>query len=414
MRRKMPAPPVYGGLPSMSQARQVTSESGPEVARSVGGGVAVAPAFGPAAAFGPFSSQTRKHLASAQAGGAKSAVPTAAGKSGALWDIQDKDVHTLPEFHPLETTAVFVPNSFAPDVAGRVSDVLRTRSIAATFDNSKAKVSCISEDGVDFRIRLYRGKGKFSHGIIVEVQRRFGFSMSFHVDTVAILDAAEGKVGAAPVPVAIPPAYVPTSQEAAPPLPQTSLSSLKIASEMLSKTGCVDSVANGLNVLVTVTNPKKVGKSASGRACREILSGGEGSLWSSVASFLLGNNAAPVVGNNDTLRDLKTKAINIVANVSQVMEGTDDLQTAQSAVATSVVPALIGAVRNATADARTADLACRALLPLIKTYRSDPSFIQGVLIEGGVREDLVGAHAVGERSHSSLEKSTKSCLKELD
>ena len=62
------------------------------------------------------------------------------------------------------------------------------------YDNSKAKASCISSDVVDFRVRLYRGKGKFSHRIIVEIQRREGLSYSYQFDVIVILDAAEGKM----------------------------------------------------------------------------------------------------------------------------------------------------------------------------------------------------------------------------
>ena len=62
------------------------------------------------------------------------------------------------------------------------------------YDNSKARASCVSSDGVDFRVKLYRGKCKFSHGIIVEIQRREGLSPSYHFDVIGILDAAEGKM----------------------------------------------------------------------------------------------------------------------------------------------------------------------------------------------------------------------------
>jgi hypothetical protein len=58
----------------------------------------------------------------------------------------------------------------------------------------KAKVKCKNEDGVEFRVRLYSGKGDYAHGIIVEVQRRNGWTPSFQQDVFAILESAEGLI----------------------------------------------------------------------------------------------------------------------------------------------------------------------------------------------------------------------------
>jgi len=108
-----------------------------------------------------------------------------------VWNLPSAP--SLPEFHPLERTAVFVPNTMPSEIASRISSVLRERSIEAQYDNAKAKVKCTTAEGVDFRIRLYRGRGRYNHGIIVEVQRRFGTSLVFHADTESILDAAQEK-----------------------------------------------------------------------------------------------------------------------------------------------------------------------------------------------------------------------------
>ena len=47
---------------------------------------------------------------------------------------------------------------------------------------------------VDFREQLYRVKEKFAHGIIVEIQRSYGFSPDFHFGALAIMDDVEGKM----------------------------------------------------------------------------------------------------------------------------------------------------------------------------------------------------------------------------
>jgi len=113
------------------------------------------------------------------------------GTSNSSWCV--RTAPTLPSFYPLEKSAVFIPQASPSVLSSRISSVLKERSIITTFDNKNAKVDCISTANVEFRIRLYRGRGEYKHGIIVEVQRRSGFNLSYMHDVYAILDAAEGK-----------------------------------------------------------------------------------------------------------------------------------------------------------------------------------------------------------------------------
>ena len=108
-----------------------------------------------------------------------------------VWNLTT--VPILPDFHTLVQTAVFVPKTITipSEVATRISNVLRERSIQAQYNNDKAKATCMTADGVLFRIYLYQGRGRYNHGIIVEVVREFGMSFVFHSDTVAILDGAK-------------------------------------------------------------------------------------------------------------------------------------------------------------------------------------------------------------------------------
>lgn len=178
-------------------------------------------------------------------------------KSKYVWNLPQAP--TLPEFHPLERTAVFVPHATPEVVAARISDLLRERSIQATYENDKAKVKCITTDGVDFRIRLYRGRSHYSHGIIVEVQRRFGFSIHFHSDTQAILDAAQGKT---PMPPPVQQNVLPevsddeddSDFESPPP---SGSSSLVMVEKMLSLPG-FDAQYLGLQTLSSLVDPEKI------------------------------------------------------------------------------------------------------------------------------------------------------------
>lgn len=109
------------------------------------------------------------------------------------WNVSERNIRTLPSFYQLEKSAVFVPQASASILAARVTSVLQARSIAASYDAENSLVDCVSSCRVDFRIRLYRGRGDFKHGIILEVQRKAGFDLSYAHDVFAILDAAEGK-----------------------------------------------------------------------------------------------------------------------------------------------------------------------------------------------------------------------------
>lgn len=107
--------------------------------------------------------------------------------------MDDEALLPKPDFYTLEPTTTFVPHCRPSVVASRVSNFLLKRGVSTTYNGAKAKAKCVTADDVEFRVRLYRGKKQFSHGVIVEVQRRFGFSVTFHRDAMGILDVAAGK-----------------------------------------------------------------------------------------------------------------------------------------------------------------------------------------------------------------------------
>ena len=189
--------PTFSGMGMpMNVSINVDDDIGEETTRRVGG---FTPTFEPVAFHTPPSMAPP----SFQMGPAINTAPQKAmgtfpvPKMG--WYLSEAPI--LPEFHPLERSSVFVPHTRPSEVSSRVSDVLRERSIEATYDNAKAKARCVTADQVEFRVFLYRGQKKYSHGIIVEVQRRYGASTSFIGDVRAILDAAEGKVPPPPPPM---------------------------------------------------------------------------------------------------------------------------------------------------------------------------------------------------------------------
>lgn len=111
-----------------------------------------------------------------------------------LWNVNDHTLKPKPDYYQLEQTATFVPHSKPSIVAARIANFLLQRNISVTFNELKAKAKCVSKDEVEFNVRLYRGKNQFDHGVIVEVQRRYGFSVYYQRDALGILDVAAGKV----------------------------------------------------------------------------------------------------------------------------------------------------------------------------------------------------------------------------
>ena len=110
---------------------------------------------------------------------------------GAPWDVRERHVRALPSFYPLEKSSVVV-RAAAGVIAARIVSVLKSRGVAASYDAPNAKADCVSADAVEFRVRLYRARGEGA-GLVVEVQRRDGFALSYIQDVFAILDAVQGK-----------------------------------------------------------------------------------------------------------------------------------------------------------------------------------------------------------------------------
>lgn len=186
-----------------------------------------------------------------------------------VWKLYE--IPTLPDLLPLDRNAVFVEDVSAPDVAKRISDVLHERSIEASYNNEKAKVKCSTEDGVEFRVRLYRGRGKFSNGIIAEVQQRFGASINFQTDVDAILDAVQGeKVPKAPSGsrIPMPPPNIPDVLDDYE--QDDGSSAMKMVSTML-KTPYPDSTYLGLQTLLSLTDVSKIGKTTARNVSNKLM-----------------------------------------------------------------------------------------------------------------------------------------------
>lgn len=240
--------------------------------------------------------------------------PKKTAKRG-IWQL--REIPTLPELYDLEQTAVFVPHSYPEDVSARISEVLRERSIEATYDDEAAKAKCLTADGVDFRVRLFRGKGSYHHGVIVEVQRRYGTSNIFYEDIKAILDAAEDKV--APPPPSL------SQSTSALPLPPgmdsvgdsvlRPSSSLEMVSKMLNHRG-YDTKNLALQMLVSLTDESKIGGRTAVAVSKEFLKLDDANeVAGSVLSLILDKKA------DDDVSKLRALAFQAAANAFQAVKG---------------------------------------------------------------------------------------------
>ena len=111
--------------------------------------------------------------------------------SSGTWNVPLGSIKPKPDNYTLDQMSTIVMGSDAQSIATKISACLRQRSILAIYGETKAKAKCVSAEGVEFRIKLFAGKGRFSKGVIVEVQRRNNWSISYFQDCRAILESAE-------------------------------------------------------------------------------------------------------------------------------------------------------------------------------------------------------------------------------
>jgi hypothetical protein len=300
-------------------------EGAEETTRRIGG-ASFQPSFEPILTYQPVPMPLETRFVGStkiqRAAGAIAEPPKKMVKRG-IWKL--RDVPVLPELYVLERTAVFVPHATPEDVSMRVSEVLRERSIEATYDDVAAKAKCLTADGVDFRVRLFRGRGSYGHGVIVEVQRRFGTSNVFFEETTAILDAAEDKV-----PVPPPPVLAKSSTTNALPLmtsgngadqvpdndsPLRPSSSLDMVSKMLNHRG-YDTKHLALQMLISLTDASKIGTRTAESVSTEFLKLDDANeVAGSVLSFILDKKV------DDDMAKLRALAFQATANAFQAVNG---------------------------------------------------------------------------------------------
>jgi hypothetical protein len=320
------------------------------------------------------------------------------------------DIPTLAEYHRVERTAVLV--DYAAEnpslVTGRISDVLRDRSIEAEYDNDKAKVKCMTPDGVDFRIRLYRGRGQYSHGIIVEVQRRFGTSINFLAETRAILDAAQGHIpspppllsnvsagNTAPLPM-----VTETEDDYIEP-PPTGAASLEMVNKMLQHQ-TPDTHYLALQTLLSLTDMNKMGLGTARGVSAELLRP-DNETGARLFAFMSNKSSAEASSSSSSSSQqefqdvfhLRVMALTVLANAVQATRGHMD-----AGVLEQIRPVLIQELKTADSNPRSAQIAARCFEYLRLVSSADME----------LRSALETARKAGEVRHVGLMHQAQLCL----
>ena len=98
----------------------------------------------------------------------------------------------VPAFYPLERSSRFVEDELTT-VVGRVSEANRLLSVHAVYCNETATASLLTSENVEMHLSLWKTSEK-QEGIVIEIQRRKGDSITFHRYARYILDAAVGEL----------------------------------------------------------------------------------------------------------------------------------------------------------------------------------------------------------------------------
>lgn len=373
-----------------------------------------------------------------------------------VWELSS--VPLLPHFHPVEQTAVFVPHMAATPtvVSARISAILRELAVEAVYDTTKAKIKCTTlEDQIEFRLRLYQGRAPaYRHGIIVELQRRFGTSLAFHAITQAILAAAQGKsskIKTTTSPSAtstsnlihqeniLPPAPVLVAEEenededskandeegARMTMQQNAESSLAMVSKMLHLPG-FDSQYLALQILSSSVDAEKLSSSMARTVATKLLRSFSSSFFDEeeeketdqeqdegtavgrkVFRYIVTKDQGTTENNKTMSPDrkiLRNMCLNILATALRATAYGDSPTTLPRPPA-SLRCVLLDDVRNAPHHPNTAVLAARCLEHILR--RHDPEEEQD---KDAIIAAFEIARKVGEARNTTLARQVETCM----
>jgi hypothetical protein len=307
------------------------------------------------------------------------------------WIANNESVPILPSFYHVLPSSVSIPNGQANLIAERIKQVLRDRSIVATYHYVGAKADCTTKYHVRFRIRLYRRKGADRDTIIVEIQRLEGFEVTFQKDVYAIFDAAEGRAADLLLDE-VEPTFDISDDDDDDMYTQSTLD--LVARILFPGEGKADAkqIQIAISVLMSATNPGKVGREAT-RISRILL-----------ISFIVSNACSFDVEPSFTAqyKRVKHQSLEILANATSCLQ-RDLEETSNLSLVESLFPHLIYLVENSSVDPQAASWACL----ILKNINLSQSLDNDECIR--LKDALSDARNYGNKAHADLERHSLEC-----
>jgi hypothetical protein len=320
------------------------------------------------------------------------------------WIASNESVPILPSFYHVLPSSVPIENGQANLIAERIKQVLRDRSIVATYHSLGAKADCTTKYHVRFRIRFYRGKVPDVDTIIVEVQRLEGFEVMFQKDVMAIFDAAEGKP-ADPLLDEVDPTYDDFDDDYDDIYTQNSLALVNRILFPGDET-LVDATRRkfAISALLSMTNARKVGRSATDLSMAFLVS----ENCARIRDFIVANVCS--LDNEQASPNqydrVNYQSLEILTNVTSCLQ-RDSEETNKLPLIQSLLPHLIKLIENAASDPQAADWACLILMNAILSQDLDNN-------ERTRLEDaLTNARTYGNKAHADLERHSLECYRLL-
>jgi len=321
------------------------------------------------------------------------------------WNISDDSLRCVPEHFVLERTAKFVNHCPASVVASRICNCLRNRSIEAIFDCIKAKAKCFSQNFVEFRVRLFAGKGEYGDGVIVEVQRRSGSAVYFRDECHAIFDAAEGGCDESPE-VKRPECHLDALKELT---VESAAKSLELTLDLLKKDR-LDANLLGLQSLVLLTDAVKSGVDTALVASKSIvLHDDQSELRDIIASLIrtgvMNQDEDEALKELEIFYQLRTNAFIALSNALDVCAKDGCLSQAivdQQWYINFLVPCLIKELSKAQDTPHIALLSTKCLNSLVECS----GFARSRALDVGALDALAHAHEFGKARYANLATET--------
>jgi len=331
------------------------------------------------------------------------------------WNVPDT-IPWKPDFYELEQTATFVPNAKASLVAYRISESLRALSIHGNFDDENAKVIAVTEDSAEFKVQLYAGKGEYSHGTIVEIQKLRGTARNYNQIIAMIFKASQGEpfqetpklnvnsinFGEFGIDINDDQAF------------ESSKRTIKICGDMVRE-GFVDGVLLGLERLSTLVDVSKLGSSAALRNSDILLHSAQGDFIRFTIKSLIEESRLPNGGNNldkYEIGRLRKLSYFILSNALSVVceEGRFLLDSSAGKwFVGDLINFLIADIKDAEENPHEAYMASKCLLSLVKADAGAMQKAQS--LQASVA--LTVAQFVGKNRHALLLKQSSDALEVL-